>query len=189
MRARCLQFIFLLLASAYSLAAAPSELVVGRTYSFTFQDVDGDTLSTNDGHVTILAAVTREGESKARGTADRVPDRYIGDPRFRYITLVNFQGKLASPFHGVTRAVIRTRLAAEARALASQYQTQKIPRDPRDDLFVVADFDGSAATQLGLGPADSAGIFVFDRRGKLVARWNDVPPGNSLEEAIIAADR
>ncbi|MEP6956170.1 MAG: hypothetical protein ABI883_05040, partial [Chthoniobacterales bacterium] len=102
------QIIFLALFCAAGFVAAAS-LQPGSVYELSFSDVDGNNLSTADGHVTIITVVTREQEEKAHAVADLVPERYIGDPKYRYVTLVNFQGKLAGPLQGVTRAVIRNR--------------------------------------------------------------------------------
>lgn len=191
MIARCLQLfsvVLLLASSAAAQSAAPLE--PGRTYSFSLSDVDGNDLATADGHITIITVVTRDREQQAQATADLVPDNYIGVPKYRYITLVNFQKKLASPLRGVTRAVIRNRLNAEAKKLRQDYDAKKLTRDPRGDLFVVADFDGSAVAHLGIAPeSNDVGVFVFNGSGKLINRWNGVPPGDSLAKAIAAAER
>jgi hypothetical protein len=172
------------LASAEATGLAP-----GSLQHLVFRDVDGNDLSTSDGHVTIVTVITRDNEEEAHAVADQVPDRYKGDPKYRYVTLVNFQRKLFGLVEGVTRAVIRHRLDAEAKEIKPDYVARKITRDPRRDLHVIADFDGQAVQKLGL-PMDRSGIavFVFNGQGKLVARWNKVPPGDSLAKAIVAAE-
>src|SRR3954463_11550438 len=116
MIARALQIFSTALLLASSVAnAAP--LQPGTVYDLKFTDVDGKSLATADGNVTIITVVTREEEDKAKAIADLVPDRYIGDQKYRYITLVNFQGKLMTPLRGITRGVIRNRLDAEAKTL------------------------------------------------------------------------
>ena len=189
MFARILQSFFLafILAAVSSLHAA--ELQIGTAHPLTFRDVDGHDLSTADGHVTIITVVTRENEANARAVSLQVPERCIGDPKYRYITMVNFQGKLPRPIRGLTRAIIRNRLDAEAKVLKPRYAAKHLTRDPRGDVYVVADFDGSAVRSLGLSP-ESAGlvVFVFDGKGKLVARWNEVPSEDALGSAITAAE-
>lgn len=160
---------------------------VGGTHSLSFQDVDGNDISTADGHVTIITVVTRAQEDNARAVADLVPDRFVGDEKYRYVTLVNFQGGLAGPFQGLTRAVIRNRLAAEAEELKPQYRAKKIEHDPRSDLHVIADFDGSASKRLGLSESAGTAVFVFDGAGKLIGRWDGVPPDDSLSNALAGA--
>jgi hypothetical protein len=186
---RQLQFISataLLVAAAADLRA---DLQPGSVARITLRDVDGNDHSTSAGYVTIITVASRENADKAKAVADRVPDRYIGNPQYRYITVVNFQGRIPRPLQGVTRGIIRQRLENEAKRFRASYQAKKIPRDPRRDLYAVADFDGSAAKQLGLSPDSSAvTVFVFNGQGKLVARWTDVPPNDSLAEAIAAAD-
>ncbi|HEX8679526.1 MAG TPA: hypothetical protein VF683_06190 [Chthoniobacterales bacterium] len=190
MIARSLQFIsvgaFLAIGTAIPAAA---DLQPGSVARVTFRDVDGNDLSTAAGYVTIIAVASRENADKAKAVADRVPDRYIGDQRYRYVTVVNFQGKVPRPLYGLTRSIIRQRLEAEAKRFRASYQAKKIGRDPRRDLFVVADFDGTAVRQLGLTPESTdVKVFVFNREGKLVERWANVPPGDSLAKAIDAAE-
>ncbi|MEP6821410.1 MAG: hypothetical protein ABI946_03580 [Chthoniobacterales bacterium] len=167
--------------------AVAGEWEVGGKYALSFQDVDGKELSTNDGYVTIITVVTRAQEDNARAVADLVPDRYVGDEKYRYVTLVNFQGKLAGPFEGLTRAIIRNRLNAEAEGLKPQYLAKKIERDPRSDLHVIADFDGSASRRLGLSESAGTAVFVFDGAGKLLGRWKGVPPGDALPKVLAPA--
>ena len=175
--------------SVLQLGAAPDQFTPGSTHRLTFRDVDGRDLSTSDGHVTILTVVTRADEDKARTVADLVPDRYVGAEKYHYITLVNFERKVPAPFYGLTRAIIRNRLAAEARELQPQYLAKKITHDPRRDLYVIADFDGSATERLGLS-AEAAvmAVFVFSGKGELLARWSEVPPGDALPKILATAE-
>lgn len=185
---RSLQFFSIALLLGAVPCAKADELKAGVVASLNFEDVDGNELSTADGHVTIITVVTRESEDKAHAVADQVPDRCIGDPKYRYITLVNFQGKLPAMLQGVTRGVIRGRLDAEAKELKPKYEAKQIARDPRRDIYVIADFDGKAVAQLGLSPdSDAVEVFVFNGEGKLVRHWTDVPPDDSLGKAIAAA--
>lgn len=164
--------------------ATANEWEVGSTHVLSFSDVDGQEISTADGRVTIITVVTRAHEEDARTVADLVPDRYIGDQKYRYVTMVNFQDKLAGPFQGLTRAVIRNRLNAEAEKLKPQYRERKIGHDPRGDLYVIADFDGSASKRLGLTSAVEPAVFVFDGAGRLLARWEGIPPGDALPNIL-----
>ena len=187
---RWLQCFFMVLLLAAAPAVQGAALQPGDTYRLNFRDVDGNDLSTAEGRVTIIAVVTRRSEEKARAISQRVPDHCIGDPRYRYITLVNFQRSLVGPLQGITRAVIRGRLDNEARRLQPEYAAKKITRDARRDLYVVADFDGSAVTRLGMAPdSNDVAVFVFDGRGKLVQQWIDVPPEDALAKAIAIAER
>jgi len=189
MTLRCLQIFSVGLLSLIAVTARSAALEPGRNYSFSLRDVDGNDLAVADGHVTIITVVTRQNETQARAVADLVPDRYVGDPRYRYVTLVNFQRKLGGPLPSLTRAIIRKRLDAEAKALKPQYEAKHLTRDPRRDVYVVADFDGTAVAHLGLAPeSGTVAVFVFDGRGKLINRWEGVPPGNSLPDAIASAD-
>ncbi len=186
MIARGLQLIFALALAGG--AVRGEALAPGSVASVKFLDVDGIEHATAAGKVTIIAVVTREHEDEAEAVADHVPDKYTGDSNYRYLTLVNFQRKLAGPFRGLTRAIIRQRLNAEARKLAAEYQARKIAHSPREDVIAVADFDGSEVAKLGLAPEDSGlAVFVFDGRGRVVQRWFSVPSEDSLGKAIAAA--
>lgn len=182
--ARPLEYFFL----AAILAGTPvraNELRSGSVYPLTFADVDRQQLSTSNGHVTIITVVTRKDEQKAQQVGDRIPHVYLGDPKFRLITIVNFQQKIFPPFRGLIMAIIRNRLDAEAKELQKIYTTKHLTRNPRSDIFVVADFDGKAASQMGIAPSSSEfAVFVFDGRGRLVRRWNDVPNVDALSAAL-----
>ena len=182
---RPLQYFFLAALVAAIPTARATELRLGNAYALTFTDVDQHQLSTSDEHVTIITVVTRKDEQKAQTVGDRVPRVYLGDPMFRLITLVNFQQKIFPPFHGMIMAIIRRRMDAEAKDLQKIYTAKHLTRNPRSDIFVVADFDGKALSQLGIASSSSEfAVFVFDGRGRLVRRWNDVPSVDALNGAL-----
>lgn len=181
---RPLQYFFLAALVAATSAQAV-ELRPGNIYRLSFTDVDRQQLSTSDGHVTVITVVTRADESKAQAVGDRIATVYMGNPKYRLINLVNFQQKIFSPFRGMISAIIRYRLDEEAKKLQKIYSAKKLKRNPRSDILVVADFDGKAVSQLGIAPASAEfAVFVFDGRGRLVRRWNDLPTADALTEAI-----
>lgn len=189
MIARALQIFSVAYALVATAHAAVGALQPGNVYPLVFRDVDGNDLSTTAGHATIITVITRESEAQAGVVGGLVPDRCVGNPKYRYVTLVNFKGKLMRPVHGITRSVIRGRLDAEAKKLRPRYAQKNLTRDPRKDIYVIADFDGSAAARLGLSPgSNEVAVFVFNGAGKLVARWSGVPPGDALSNAIAAAE-
>jgi hypothetical protein len=175
-------FLFLIFAAATSSAI---QLHPGNTYPLTFTDVDRHQLSTADGHVTLISVVNRRDEAKAQAVGDRVSQITAGDPKIRLITLVNFQQNIILPLRGMVSAVIRHRLDDEAKQVQKLYSDRHINRNARDDIFVVADFDGKAVSQLGIAPVSPEfAVFVFDGKGRLVRRWNDVPTPEMLTQAI-----
>jgi hypothetical protein len=184
---RPLQYFFL----AAILAGTPAranELRAGNVYSLTFTDVDRHQLSTADGHVTIITVLTRKDEEKAEQVGERVPRVYLGDPKYRLITLVNFQRGIFPLFQGMINAIIRNRMDAEAKELQKIYTARHLTRNPRSDIFVVADYDGKPISELGIKPSSSEfAVFVFDGRGRLVRRWNDVPSPEALAAALSEA--
>jgi hypothetical protein len=129
--------------------------------------------------------MTRRDETKADTIGERVTQVTLGDPKFELINLVNFQGNILSPLRGMVSAMIRHRLDTEAAEIQKKYDKMQIKRKARDDVFVVADFDGKAVSQLGIDPASSEfAIFVFDGRGRLVRRWNDVPSAETVAQTL-----
>jgi len=181
---RSLQYFFLA-AILTAWPARANELSPGNVYPLTFPDVDRHQLSTADGHVTIITVLTRKDEEKAEQVGDRVPHIYLGDPKYRLITLVNFQRGIFPLLQGMINAVIRNRMDAEAKELQKIYTARHLTRNPRSDIFVVADFDGKPASQLGINSSSSEfAVFVFDGRGRLVRRWNDVPSADALTQAL-----
>ena len=165
--------------------ANATELQLGNTYPLTFTDVDQHKLSSSDGAVTIIIVVTRKDEQKAEAVGDRVPRVYLGDPKYRMITVVNFQQKIYPAFRGLLSSIIRHRLDSEAQELQKVYSAKHLKRNARTDVLVVADFDGKAVSQLGIAPTSSEfAVFAFDGRGRLVRRWNDVPSSEALAAAM-----
>jgi hypothetical protein len=183
---RPLQYFFLAALLVASLPAARAvEPRPGNAYPLTLTDVDQHQLSTSDGHVTIITVVTRKDEQKAQMVGDRFSRTYLGDPKYRLITVVNFQQKISAPFRGIAAAIIRYRLDVEAKELQKIYSARHLNRNPRYDIFVVADFDGKIVSQLGIAPTSAEfAVFAFDGRSRLVRRWHDVPSADALTAAI-----
>src|SRR3989440_7006811 len=178
------QCFFLALALAVGNAQAV-QLHPGNIYPLVFTDVDRHQLSTADGHVTIISVVNRRDEAKAQTVGDRVTQITFGDPKVRLITLVNFQQNILLPLRGMVSAVIRHRLDVEAKDIQKSYAERHINRNAREDVFVAADFDGNAVSQFGISPTSAEfAVFIFDSKGKLVRRWNDVPSPDMLTQAL-----
>jgi hypothetical protein len=176
-------FFLLLLLSVSNLSAI--QLRPGGTYPLVFTDVDRHQLSTADGHITVISVVNRRDEAKAETVGDRVSKITLGDPKFRLITLVNFQQNILPPLRGMVSAVIRHRLDIEAKEIQKSYAARHINRNARDDIYVVADFDGKAVSQLGISPiSPEFAVFIFDGKGRLVRHWSDVPAEDALTQAL-----
>ncbi len=177
-----LQFFF---AALLVLTAAGQSI---RLYRIVMTDVDGDRVSTCDGHVTIVTVTTRSNETKAHQVGDCVSNRYLGDAHYRLITVVNFQKQINSLFRPVASTIMRARLDSEAKRIQPIYGAKHLSRNPRQDLFAVADFDGTVTSAFGISSAsDEFAVFLFDRRGHLLRRWRDVPPREELAAALAAA--
>lgn len=175
-------FLLLILATTTSWAV---QLRQGNSYPLSFTDVDRHELSTADGHVTVISVVTRRDEAKAQTVGDRVTGITLGDPKVRLVTLVNFQQNILPPLRGMVSAIIRHRLDTEAKDIQKSYAQRHINRNARDDIFVVADFDGKAVAQLGISPVSAEfAVFIFDGHGRLVRHWNDVPSVEMLVQAL-----
>jgi hypothetical protein len=183
---RALQ-IFCLLGTTLLLSDAllPATLVTGATYSIGFVDINGNKLSTANGHVTIVVLTTTADHEKARTVGDRVPDFCLGNPDYRMITIIHFTGRHLTIGRRVAIAFIRRRMREEAKRLQARYDAQKISRDASRDIFVVADFEGTVASQLGqTAKANEFCVFVFGRTGELVGQWHEIPSADQLTASL-----
>jgi hypothetical protein len=62
-------------------------------------------------------------------------------------------------------------------------------RDAKSDVFVVTDFDGTIASQLGQSAeATDFCVFVFGQSGELKAQWHSVPSADELAAAVKKSD-
>lgn len=176
---------FFAAALALPITGQANTLEPEQSYQFAFTDVDGNQLSLHDGHVTLVTVIVKQDQAKADAVGDRVPEKYLGDPHYRLITVVNFKKKISPFFQGVASAIMRHRLDLEAVRLQARYSAKQSERDPRSDLFAVADFDGKATSKLGMQPdSDECAVFLFDGEGKLLRHWPEIPPADELATAL-----
>jgi hypothetical protein len=183
--------IFLTLATVLLLSAMPARgaLSTGNTYSISFVDLDGNKLSTADGHITIVVLTTSADREQARTVGDHVPDFCLGNPAYRMITVVHFTHSHMAIGRRMAIAFIRHRVHEEAKRLQARYDAQKIVRDAKSDVFVVTDFDGTIASQLGQSAgATDFSVFVFGPTGELLAQWHSVPSTDELAAAVKKSD-
>jgi len=148
-------------------------------------DVDGNTFSIGDGHITILVLTSQAGTDKARAVGDRTPDFCLGNPGYRMVTVLVFEKKHSKPARVILSALIRHRLDSEGHRLQNRYEKLKSVRDGRRDVSAVADFDGAIARELGLEPAaDLFQVFVFGKKGELLKQWNEVQPADEFSAVL-----
>ena len=183
---RALQFFFfsgtlILILTAHLYGA----LSVGAAHPLSFVDIDGNKHSTVDGHVTVIVVTTPADREKARTVGDRVPERCLGNPDYRMITVIHFARRHTVVGQRIATAFIRHRVNEEAKRLQARYDVKKIVRDARKDVFVATDFDGSISSQLGEpdGATDFR-VFVFGRNGELIAQWQGIPSAEQLDAAL-----
>jgi hypothetical protein len=156
-----------------------AQLKAGDNHQITFTDVDGNALSTADGHITTVVLTTKSGTDKARAVGDRTPDFCLGNSTYRMVTVLAFEKKHSKPVRMILSSLMRRRLDVEGRRLQDRYDKLKIARDARRDVFAVADFDGAITSQLGSKPVLFR-VFVFGKNGELLKQWNDLPSGDEL---------
>jgi hypothetical protein len=183
---RALQFFFFIGTSILlSIVRLHGALSIGATYPLSFVDIDGNKHSTADGHVTVIALTTPAEREKARTVGDRVPEHCLGNPDYRMITVIRFTRRHTVVGQRIATAFIRHRVNEEAKRLQARYEAKKIARDAREDVFVATDFDGSMSSQLGepKGATDFC-VFVFGRKGELIAQWRGVPSAEQLAVAL-----
>src|SRR5437588_9442734 len=126
-----------------------AELTVGESYRINLPDVDGNTFSTADGHITTVVLISQSNIDKARAVGDRAPDFCLTNPTYRMITVLAFEKKHSKPVRMILTSLMRRRVDSEARQLQTRYDHLKIARDPRHDVFAIAEFDGTITKQLG----------------------------------------
>jgi hypothetical protein len=169
------------------LFVAPSHaaLSVGQIYALKFVDVDGHTLSTADGHISVVVLATTANSEKARAVGDRAPEDCLGNPSYRMITILNFTKKHTLLGRKIATMLVRHRLDEEARRLQPRYDAKKITHNARDDVFAVTDFDGTVSSQLG-GQREAADfhVFVFGKDGELLKQWDNVPNAEDLAAVL-----
>jgi hypothetical protein len=183
---RALQFFFFIGTLIVLLGARLNgALSIGTTYSLGFVDIDGNKHSTAGGRVTVVVLATAADREKARTVADRVPEHCLGNPDYRMITIIRFARKHTVIGRSIATALIRHGVNEEARRLQVRYDGKGIKRDARKDIFIVTDFDGSVSSQLGEAEgATDFGVFVFGRKGELIAQWHGVPSAEQLAAAV-----
>jgi hypothetical protein len=178
-------FLFATAASLFPAGPLSGALSNGQRYRVNFVDVDGNALSTADGHVTVLVVTTPLDSEKARSVGDRVPDYCLGNPNYRMITILDFTRRHTQIGRKIAIMFVRHRLNEEAKRLQARYDAKKIARDARGDIFTVTDFDGTVSSQLsGQSPAADFHVFVFGRNGELLHQWNEVPSAADLAAAV-----
>lgn len=160
-------------------------LSIGTTYSLSFVDIDGDKVSTADGHVTVLVLTTSADREKAQTVGDRIPEHCLGNANYRMITIVRFTRRHIVIGQRIATALVRHRVNEEAKRLQARYDGKGIIHDARKDIFIVTDFEGTVSSQLGEpeGATDFC-VFVFGRNGELLAQWHGVPSAGQLAAVV-----
>lgn len=177
MRVRAFQIFFLAILIWPGLAAGD------KIHALRAVDVDGNRLSTADGHITVLVLTNKANSPKADLVGERVPNFCLGNPAYRLITLVEFDAHSAGVRSFLT-TMVRRRLDAEGRKLQGRYDANKIARVARSDVYAVVDFNGRVMAQLGnLAPAPFR-VLIIGKNGELLRQWNDVPGAEELAAAL-----
>ena len=182
MNARSLQLFFLF--TFCFLSCAQTETDEKKTYALKFTDVDGNELSTADGHVTLLAFVNSGQVDKAQTVGDRVPEFCLGNSGYRMITVVETKNH-SGPLRRAFESVARHRLDAAAKRLQTRYDKKKIARNARHDVFAVIDFGGT----IGAKFADQSArpdfrVVVLRGNGDLRQQWLELPASKQLAAAL-----
>jgi hypothetical protein len=139
--------------------------------------------------VTIVVLTTSADREQARTVGDHVPDFCLGNPAYRMVTVVHFTGRHMTMGRRIATAFIRHRVNEAAKRLQARYDALKISRDAKSDVFVVTDFDGTIASQLGQKASGTDFcVFVFGQTGELLTQWHRVPTTDELAAAIKKSD-
>lgn len=164
-------------------AAARAE----TAFTFNIRDVNGNTVSLANGHVTVVSIVNRGNQHDARVVADRVPRRYYGDERLQMIVVGTLQKKIPGLFHNFVLALFRRRVELEARRLQPIYQSRAVKRDPRGDIHLVPDFTGDEAARFDVPISDNRlRVYLLGRDGRVLADWRRIPESEEMAAALDA---
>ena len=125
--------------------------------------------------MTLLVLTTSAQLERVREVGRRVPDLCLGNPEYRMITLLEFEQKHSAAARSVVNLVMKHQLEVEARSLQTRYDSRRIQRKARDDVFAAQDPDGAIAAQLDLSRTENFQVLVFSSKGVLLQRWPDVP--------------
>jgi hypothetical protein len=182
---RASQFFILTAAAFFLLPKASATLNTGETYALKFVDLDGRTLVSDEGHVSVVVLTIRADIAKAELVGTRVPDYCLGNPEYRMITVVNFGRGYGVVARRLATSLMRRRIDNEAAQLQRRYDARGIHKDARRDVFVVGDFDGTISQRLGAGQRGvEFRVFVFGRDGKLLRQWADLPSAPELAAVV-----
>jgi hypothetical protein len=156
-----------------------------KIYPLKFSDVDGNQLSTSDGHITVLTFVTSGDADKAQVLGDRIPDFCLGDAaHYRMITVVEATNHSA-PIRLAYQSIARHRLDAAAKRLQARYDSHKIARSARQDVFAVVDFGGAIASNFpSTGSSSDFRVVVLGPHGELRQQWTEMPTTEQLAAAL-----
>ena len=156
-----------------------------KVHALKFTDVDGNQLSTADGHVTVLAFVTSGEVNRAEAVGDRIPDFCLGRAeRYRMVTVVEAENHSA-PIRAAFASVARHRLDSVAKRLQTRYDDHKIARTARQDVFAVLDFGGPiAANFVNQSDVSNFRVVVIGPTGELRKEWTQVPAAEELAAAL-----
>jgi hypothetical protein len=180
---------FLALALFHPLISVFADLSVGQTYRISFTDLNGNNLSTADGHITTVALVSKANVDKAHALGDRTPDLCLGNPSYRMLTIVAFEMEHTRPMRAFIMSIMRRRVNSEAHRLQDRYNQLKVARDARKDVFAVADFDGAIAAKFDSKPSATLfRVFAFGKNGELLKQWDDLPSAEELTAALKPSD-
>jgi hypothetical protein len=174
-------FLALLFVSVSPAMASP---VVGKTYTFKSIDVDGGTLTTSEHIVTVLVFSVRANLDKVRQVGDRIPERCLGNPKYRMITVIEFPNTRNRLMQYLLSSSVRHGLDLEAKRLRTRYAAKGVSRDPRGDVHAIADFNGQTAVQLDLQPSTQFEVLVLAANGGLISDWTTVPTAEQLSAAL-----
>jgi hypothetical protein len=162
-----------------------ADLTIGQDYQINFADVDGNALSTADGHITTVVLTSKANVDKAHTVGDRIPDFCLGNPAYRMITVIAFETNHSKPVRALLTSAVRRRVNAEAKQLQARYDRLKINQDARREVLAVADFDGATTAQFkSKWSNDLFQVFVLGKNGELINQWTDVPSAEELSLAL-----
>ncbi len=155
--------------------------------SQTVQTVDGVTLNLADPTWATVVIYSNQQVQRQTRAAGSIFDPLQGKPRFRQVIIVDLRGSMANWAPGFTIRTIQRDLDQEASRVEPFFKANGNPDNPRNSLYVVADFTGKTCEALGwVHPLRQEQILFYPRRGPR-RLWKPPFDPDALRTAVQAA--
>lgn len=149
------------------------------------RDIDGRNRDLRkSGKVSVVMYTNADLEEQSR-TLSSYMDSFRPRSDFAFIQVLDMRGEVPPIVRNTVVKEVKRHLDKEAARLAPIYRKSGANRDPRKDLSTVVDFSGNVLGSLNWGNHyDDVRLLVYNKKGELVKRWDQMPDAESLRQFI-----